>query len=61
MALTVVGGDFGPSAGDAVVTSAGAGDIHIDAAGLGPDDGFTNYQIFGNPPGTTRPRWRSTA
>lgn len=20
-------------------------------------DGFTNYKFFGNPPGTTRPRW----
>jgi hypothetical protein len=57
MAFTVVGADFYPSAGYALVTPSGVGDIHIGAAGLGPDDGFTNYKIFGNPPGTTRPRW----
>jgi hypothetical protein len=57
MAFTVVGSDFFPSAGYALVTPSGVGDIHIAAAGLGPDDGFTNYKLFGNPPGTTRPRW----
>ena len=57
MAFTVVGSDLYPSAGYALVTPSGIGDIHIAAAGLGPDDGFTNYQLFGNPPGTTRPRW----
>jgi hypothetical protein len=31
--------------------------VHIAAAGAGPDDGFSNYKLFGNPPGTTRPRW----
>jgi hypothetical protein len=54
MAFTVVGTDFYPSAGYATVTDAGVGAIHIAAAGLGPDDGFTNYKLFGNP---TRPRW----
>ena len=54
MAFTVVGTDFYPSAGYATVTSSGIGDVHIAAAGLGPDDGFTNYKLFGNPP---RPRW----
>jgi hypothetical protein len=57
MAFTVVGSDFYPSAGYATVTGSGVGDIHIAAPGLGPDDGFTNYKLFGNPPGTTRPRW----
>ena len=57
MAFTVVGSDFYPSAGYALVTPSGVGDVHIGAAGLGPDDGFTNYKLFGNPPGTTRPRW----
>jgi hypothetical protein len=57
MAFTVVGSNFFPSAGYAPITSAGVGDVHIAAAGLGPDDGFTNYKLFGNPPGTTRPRW----
>ena len=57
MAFTVLGNNFYPSAGYALVTPSGVGDIHIAATGLGPDDGFTNYQLFGNPPGTTRPRW----
>ena len=57
MAFTVVGSDFYPSAGYALVTGAGVSDVHIAAPGLGPDDGFTNYKLFGNPPGTTRPRW----
>jgi hypothetical protein len=57
MAFTVVGSDFYPSAGYATVTSSGAGAVHIAAAGLGPADGFSDYRLFGNPPGTTRPRW----
>jgi hypothetical protein len=57
MAFTVVGSNFYPSAGYALVTPSGVGDVHIAAAGLGPDDGFTNYKLFGDPPGTTRPRW----
>ncbi len=57
MAFTVLGTDFYPSAGYATITSSGVGAIHIAAAGAGPDDGFTNYKLFGNPPGTTRPRW----
>ena len=55
MAFTVVGRDFYPSAGYAGIDAkAGAGDVHIAAAGLGPEDGFSNYKAFGNPP---RPRW----
>jgi hypothetical protein len=57
MAFTVVGSDFYPSAGYATVTKSGVGPVHIAAAGAGPDDGFTNYKLFGDPPGTTRPRW----
>ena len=57
IAFTVVGSDFYPSAGYATITSAGVGPVHIAAQGLGPDDGFSNYKLFGNPPGTTRPRW----
>ncbi|HKW62384.1 MAG TPA: hypothetical protein VJN89_07565 [Candidatus Acidoferrum sp.] len=56
MAFTVLGNDHYPSAGytgiDAII---GAGDIHIAAEGMGPDDGFTGYNptaAFG-----TRPRW----
>src|SRR5579859_3332473 len=56
MAFTVVGADNYPSAGYAAIdASVGVGDIHIAAAGLGPDDGFTSYKGFvGNPP---RTRW----
>jgi hypothetical protein len=58
MAFTVVGNDFYPSAGYATISSDGIGDIHIAAAGQGPDDGFTNYRLFANPPSfTARPRW----
>jgi hypothetical protein len=56
MAFTVVGADYYPSAGYAAIDAqVGVGDIHIAAAGLGPDDGFTSYKAFvGNPP---RTRW----
>ena len=58
MAFTVVGSDFYPSAGYATVSNAGVGDIHLAAPGAGPDDGFTNYRLFANPPDfTARPRW----
>jgi len=57
MTFTLVGSDFYPSAGYATVSSAGVGAIHVAAAGQGPDDGFTAYKLFGNPPGTIRPRW----
>jgi hypothetical protein len=57
MAFTVVGADFYPSAGYAMIGSDGVGDVHIAASGQGPDDGFSDYKLFGNPPGTTRPRW----
>jgi hypothetical protein len=56
MAFTVLGADYYPSAGYAGIDAqAGAGDIHIAAQGLGPDDGFTSYKAFvGDPP---RTRW----
>jgi hypothetical protein len=58
MAFTVVGSDFYPSAGYALIGSGGVGNIHIAAMGQGPDDGFTNYRLFANPPSfTPRPRW----
>jgi hypothetical protein len=58
MAFTVVGQDYYPSAGYAGLAALSvAGPVHIAAAGLGPDDGFTGYKYYGNPPGTTRPRW----
>lgn len=57
MAFTVVGSDFYPSAGYATITTAGVGPVHIAAPGVGPDDGFTNYKLFGVTPGIARPRW----
>jgi hypothetical protein len=57
MAFTVVGTDYYPSAGYAALSNAGVGSVHIAAAGAGPEDGFSNYKLFGNPPGTVRERW----
>ena len=57
MAFMVVGADFYPSAGYALVTGSGIGDVHVAASGVGPDDGFTDYFLFGDPAGTSRPRW----
>jgi hypothetical protein len=56
IAFTVVGGDYYPSAGYALIDAGGnVGDVHVAAAGLGPTDGFTSYKAFvGNPP---RTRW----
>jgi len=42
--FTVVGDDYYPSAGYASLDAiAGAGDIHVVATGVGPQDGFTEY------------------
>ena len=58
MAFTVVGSDFYPSAGYAMIGAGGVGDVHIAASGQGPDDGFSDYRLFANPPSfTARPRW----
>jgi hypothetical protein len=56
MAFTVLGDKYYPSAGYAGLSAEdGAGAIHIAAAGLGPDDGFTSYKSeVGDPP---RTRW----
>jgi hypothetical protein len=54
MAFTVVGKDYYPSAGYALLNSEdGAGSLHIAAAGLGPKDGFSGYAAFGG----GRSRW----
>lgn len=53
MAFTVMGKDYYPSAGYARINQRGqVGPIHIAARGLGPDDGFTGYPVFGS--GSTR-------
>jgi hypothetical protein len=45
--FTVVGPDFFPAAAYAPIDlSTGAGEVHIAAAGFGPDDGFTGYGGF---------------
>jgi len=56
IAFTVIGEDYFPSAGYVTINANGTvGPIHIAAAGLGPDDGFTSYKAFvGDPP---RTRW----
>jgi hypothetical protein len=47
VAFTVMGTDYYPSAGYAPVDAlAGAGDIHIAAAGVGPDDAISAYSVF---------------
>jgi hypothetical protein len=59
MAFTLVGPNNFPSAAYASIDAQnGTGPIHIAAAGLGPQDGFTETKIFsptGN--GVPRPRW----
>ena len=53
LAFTVTGADYYPSAGyTSLDANIGAGDVHIAAAGLGPQDGFTGYHQYSN-----RPRW----
>jgi hypothetical protein len=53
MAFTLVGRDHFPSAAYVGVDAKiGAGDIHVVAEGVGPEDGFTEYRPF-----STRPRW----
>jgi hypothetical protein len=54
LAFTVLGQDYYPSAGYALINADGSvGPIHIAAAGLGPDDAFTGYNAFQY----FRPRW----
>jgi hypothetical protein len=56
IAFTIMGEDYFPSAGYALISSNGSvGPIHVAAQGLGPADGFTSYKAFvGDPP---RTRW----
>ena len=56
IAFTIMGGDYYPSAGYALIASNGSvGPLHVAGAGLGPTDGFTSYKAFvGDPP---RTRW----
>ena len=59
MAFTLVGSDCYPSSAYAPVSvmpdtpgSISVGDVNVASAGLGPQDGFTEYKAF-----TNRPRW----
>jgi hypothetical protein len=55
MAFTLVGDGYYPSAAYAAFDGrTGAGSIFVAKAGLGPQDGFSGYKAFRNPP---RPRW----
>lgn len=57
MAFTLTGPNNYPSAAYAPIDAQnGVGPITIAAAGLGPQDGFTEYKIFGTN-GVPRPRW----
>ena len=58
MAFTLVGKNNYPSAAYATIDVSGVGAIHVAAAGVGPQDGFTEYKAYsptGN--GVIRPRW----
>ena len=55
MAFTLTGDGYFPSAAySAFDGRTGAGSIFVAKAGVGPQDGFSGYKAFGNPP---RPRW----
>lgn len=55
IAFTLVGDDHYPSAAYASLDAKiGAGDVHVVAEGLGPEDGFAAYRPLS---GTTRQRW----
>jgi hypothetical protein len=56
IAFTILGEDYHPSAGYVTIDAKGTvGPIHVAAAGVGVDDGFTSYKAFvGDPP---RTRW----
>lgn len=57
IAFTIVGPDNYPSAGYSSLDSlVGAGDVHLVAAGAGPDDGFSAYPQL-TAPNPRRPRW----
>jgi hypothetical protein len=53
MAATLTGADHFPSASYTVLNS-GRPTVHVVSEGRGPQDGFTGYRAFNDPP---RPRW----
>lgn len=62
MAMTLVGADWNPSAAYINIGPTGVtGTVQVAKSGLGPEDGFCEYNLFdcagtGSPP-TARPRW----
>lgn len=56
MAFSMMGSSMNPSAGWMPIAKAGPKQIHIAAAGAGPDDGFTGYPND-NSLGSTVARW----
>jgi hypothetical protein len=54
IAMTLTGASHYPSAAYAHIDVTGVGSIHVAGGGVGPQDGFTEYKAFRNPP---RPRW----
>jgi len=58
MAFTLVGPGFFPSAAYSLVSPTGpTGSVHMAAAGLGPQDGFSEYTGANGPGTAIRPRW----
>ncbi|HEY2117888.1 MAG TPA: hypothetical protein VGH37_01780 [Candidatus Acidoferrum sp.] len=56
MAFTLVGADHYPTAAyTSMDAKIGAGDVHVIAEGIGPDDGFTGYHPYSAY--GSRPRW----
>ena len=54
MGMTLTGEHHYPSAAYVHIDAGGTGAIHIASAGVGPQDGFTEYRAFDKNP---RPRW----
>jgi hypothetical protein len=58
MAFTLVGRDYYPSAAWAAIAAGGVTNtVHVAGAGVGPQDGFTEYKAFATNPDRPRPRW----
>lgn len=56
MSFTLAGPSYYPSAAFSSIDSEGVGDVHVAAAGVGPQDGLSGYVAF-NAPDPVRPRW----
>ncbi len=55
LSFTATGPSNYPSVGyTSLDAKIGAGPVHVSTPGVGPQDGFSGYKAYGNPP---RPRW----